>query len=87
MLAKDDNASNNFWPDEDKKSVLKQQNIEKHYRDLVSKNSDTGCCIKNMLLEYTPKDVLLKSDFEKSLGFVNRSCPLIYLYSISNIII
>lgn len=42
MLRKKNNASDNFEPYKDEGSTIEAQDIERDYKDLVGKSSDTG---------------------------------------------
>lgn len=54
MPRKNKNTLNHWEPYENKKFILKEQNIEKNYKDLVSKSLDTRNRAKNMRLRFTP---------------------------------
>lgn len=54
MLEKNNNASDNFKLYEDEESITKEQDIERDYKDLVSKNSDTRSCVRDNLSRHTP---------------------------------
>ncbi len=85
----DENTSDNFGLHEDEESILEEQNIEGDHRYSVGESSDTGSHARDSLSGRTPQDGLLASELSsslRSLGFVNRSSPLVYLYQISNII-
>ena len=59
MPGEDDNTSDNFGPYKNKKSTLEVQDIERDYRDLVDKSSDTGSRAR---AGHTPQDGLLESE-------------------------
>lgn len=65
MPRQDDNASDNFRPYENEKSILIVQNIEKNHRNLVEKTLKTENYIRNNLSEHILQDELLgnKSSF------------------------
>lgn len=72
MLRKDDNLFNYFMTYINKKSALKKPNIKINNTYLVDQNMDTKKYIKDMLLEYTFINKLLRSElilFIKKLGF------------------
>lgn len=51
---KDDNALVNYGLYKNEKLTLKEQKIEKDYRDLIDKILNIRSYIKDGLLEYTP---------------------------------
>lgn len=50
MSKKGNNVLNNFSPYKNKKSILKKQNIEKNYKDLISESLDIRSYAKDNLL-------------------------------------
>ncbi len=68
-----DNVSKNLKFHEDEKSTIKEQDIEKNHKNLVSKNSDTRSYAKNGLLEYTPQTGLLRSELSSFLNEIKFS--------------
>lgn len=54
MPKKNNIVLDNLKPYEDEKFKLEAQDIEKNYRDLVSKSSDTRSYAKDSLLKHIP---------------------------------
>lgn len=52
MSGEHNNISDNFQPYIDKKSTLKEQDIEKDHRNLVDKSLDTGRYIRDNLSKH-----------------------------------
>ena len=74
----DDNASENFWPHEDDESILEEQDIENHERNLVGKRLDTGNHARDSLLGRTPQDGLFASEsssFLREIRFSKHEFP------------
>ncbi len=57
----------------DEKSILEEQDIERNYRNLIGKSSDTWSHIKDSLLGHTSQDRLLVSELSLSLREVRFS--------------
>lgn len=53
MPAENDNVSENLGPYKNKKSILKEQEMEGDYRDLIDKSSDTKNRARNGLSGHT----------------------------------
>lgn len=62
ISGKNDHTSKNFGPYKDEKSILKEQDIEKDYRILVSVSLDTRNRIKHGFSERTFQDGLFISE-------------------------
>lgn len=62
ISGKNNYTSKNFRPHEDEKSILKEQDIEKDYRILVSVSLDTRNHIKHGFSGRTFQDVLFISE-------------------------
>ena len=73
MLRENDNLSENFGSHKGEKSTLEEQKMEGDYKDLVSKNSNTGSRARDGLSEYTPQAGLLASELSSSLRQVTSS--------------
>lgn len=73
MPAKNDDASENLRPYKNKKSILKEQEMEVDYRDLIDKSSDTKNRARNNLSEYTPQARFFISKSSSSLKKVRFS--------------
>ena len=72
LSRENDNALENLGLYEDKKSILEMQDIEKDYRNFMSKSSNTGIYIKDNLSRHTPHNRLLAnelSSFVKEVRF------------------
>ena len=54
ISGEDDNASDNFGPQEDEESTLEKQDIKKDHTNLVGESSDIGSCAKDGLSRHTP---------------------------------
>ncbi len=73
ILGEDDNTSGNLGPHEDEESTLVEQDIERNYRNLVGKSSDTGSHTRDGLSRRTPQARLLGSESSSSLREVRFS--------------
>ena len=62
ILGKDNNTSENFWLYKNKESILKEQDIEKKYKNLIGKSSDIGSGAKNSLSRHIPQNELFASE-------------------------
>lgn len=67
MLGEDNDVSENFKLHKDEKFILEEQNIERDYRDMVNKSSNTRSRAKNGLLGRTPQDRLFASELSSFL--------------------
>ena len=89
MPREDDDALKNFGLYRNEESILKEQEMEKNYRDLVSKSLDTEIRARDGFLGHTLQARLFASrlsSFSKEVRFRKRSSSLLNLYQSSNII-
>ncbi len=63
----DDNALGNFRLNENEKSPLEEQDIERDHKNLVSERSDIGSCARDSLSKHTPQARLRGSELSSSL--------------------
>ena len=73
MPGEDDDASENFGPNEDEESTLAEQEMEGDHRDLIGESSDTKICVRDGLSGHTPQAGLLASESSSSLREVRFS--------------
>lgn len=69
MLGKNNDASKNFEPHKNKKSILKKQDIEEDHRNLIGKSLNTESYTRDGLLRRIFQDELYAS---KSLLFLRE---------------
>lgn len=67
MSGKYDRATDNFGPHMNEKSILKEQDIERDYKALTSKSSDTGSGTRDKLSEYMSQDKIFASELSSFL--------------------
>lgn len=72
-MKKDNDILENFEPYEDKKSTLKEQDIEENHGDLVNKSSDTRSHARDGLLRHIPQDRLFANELSLFLKDVRFS--------------
>lgn len=75
ILGKNDNASKNFGPHKNKKSILKEQEIKRDYRNLKGKSLDTKSCTRDGLLGHTFQARFLASESLSSLKEIRFDKP------------
>lgn len=70
MPKEDNNAIENFGSQEDEKSILEEQKIEKDHKNLIGKSLNTESHAKNGLLRRTFQNKLLASELSLFFGEV-----------------